>query len=270
VDCALTRRIEVLSARFLRLRLDSIAGLEENRRGVEIFDSARFVAGASLGSPDDPTLNRVVGLSGEDAEAIPPLVSWYRRKRIWPWFEVGPGDGAEALLDALAAEGAWPVGFLQVSTGPPGDIADEHDGRAGPAVVVEPVDGDAIGGFGTVLAAGHGADPAEHPDAVAEVARWHQVRGMVPLIGRIDGEMAGGAVLYAHDGAALLADSATVLGQRGRGVGTALLAERVRVAAALGCDVLAGTSRFGSPAHAAHQRAGLRGGYTRTVLHLGG
>ncbi len=268
LDTALVRRIEAAAARFHRLRLEGIAAREGNPRRVELYDGASFVAGASAARPDDPVLNRVVGLTTDDASAIAPVVSWYRRRGIWPWFEVTPAEGADTLLDALAAEGAWPVALAQVAVGVPAT----PEGAGAPEVTVEPVDGDTIGAFGATRAEGHHlvVEGDEQAEAAADVARWHQHSGMFPLLARVQGEAAGAALLYAHGGVALLADTSTLLAQRGRGVGPALLGERLRLAADLGCDVAAGAAGFGSSTHLGYQRAGLVAGYTRAILHLGG
>lgn len=229
---------------------------------MELYDQGPVVAAASGAHPDHPWINRVVDLGGVDLDEIPPLVSWYRRRGLWPWFDVGPAEGAEGVLDALAAEGAWPVGFLQVSVGAPRPIPDDGE------IVIEPVDGDTVGRFAATLAEGHSVpDPAE---VALDLGTWHQVPGLFPLLARIDDTLVGAAALYAEGGVGFLADSATLLPHRGRGVGAALLAERVRLAADLGCDVVAGVSRFGSSTHVDLQRAGLGAGYTRAVLHLGG
>jgi GNAT superfamily N-acetyltransferase len=193
-------------------------------------------------------------------------VSWYRRKGIWPWFEVGPAEGADALLDALAAEGAWPVGFVHVSAGEPQPV----DETPPEGVAVEPVDGDSVGMFAETLMAGRGVDAERLKAAAADLERWHQIPGMFPLLVRAEGVPAGAAVLFVRDGVGLLADSATLVEHRGRGVGTAGLNARVHLAADLGCYVLAGASEFGSATHLDFQRAGLVGGYTRALLHLGG
>ena len=124
VDTALARRIDQTGAIFNRLWLEGAASRDGNPHGLDFFYRGPVVAAASDEQPDNSMMNRAIDLTPDDIEYVRPLVSWYRRKGIWPWFEVGPSEGADALLDALAAEGAWPVSFTQVSVGAPLPLGD--------------------------------------------------------------------------------------------------------------------------------------------------
>jgi GNAT superfamily N-acetyltransferase len=266
VDTSLARRIDQTGAIFNRLWLEGAASRDGNPHGLDFFYRGPVVAAASDEQPDNPMMNRAIDLTPDDIEYVRPLVSWYRRKGIWPWFEVGPSEGADTLLDALAAEGAWPVGFVHVSIGAPLPLGD----GAAEGLSVEPVDGDSVGVFAEALMLGHAVEADRLKQAAADLDNWHQLPGLFPLLARADGEPAGAAVLFVREGVGLLADASTLLAQRGRGVGAALLAARIQLAAELGCEFVAGFSRFGSTTHLGYQRSGLVSGYTRAVLHLGG
>ena len=201
IDTALARRIDQTGAIFNRLWLEGAASRDGNPHGLEFFYRGPVVAAASDEQPDNPMMNRAIDLTPTTSSTCGPLVSWYRRKGIWPWFEVGPSEGADALLDALAAEGAWPVASLQVSVGAPGPLGDAMgDGRRAEGLSVEPVDGDSVGVFAETLMSGHAVEPDRLKQAAADLDNWHQLPGLFPLLARADGEPAGAAVLFVRDG----------------------------------------------------------------------
>jgi ribosomal protein S18 acetylase RimI-like enzyme len=75
-----------------------------------------------------------------------------------------------------------------------------------------------------------------------------------------------GASLRVCDGVATLCGAATHPQHRRRGVQSALLATRVRAAAAAGCDVAVVTTQPGSKSHENVQRQGFELLYTRAIL----
>src|SRR4029077_4956791 len=82
-----------------------------NPRRLSFLRRLEVLAPASEQLPSVELLNHVVGLQPAHVDYVREIVRWYRHKGIWPWFDVAPGPGSDRLLDALAAEGAWPVGF---------------------------------------------------------------------------------------------------------------------------------------------------------------
>jgi GNAT superfamily N-acetyltransferase len=98
---------------------------------------------------------------------------------------------------------------------------------------------------------------AERDFAAAGVARYLAVR---------DGDPAGGASLHIADGVAQLAGSATAPAHRRRGIQSALLAARLKDAAAAGCDIAVVTTQPGSKSQQNVQRRGFHLLYTRSVL----
>jgi len=87
------------------------------------------------------------------------------------------------------------------------------------------------------------------------------------LMGGVDGANAGTGALQMHgDGLGWLMSDATLPAFRGRGVQSALLAERLRLAAAAGCELAVAEARPGSISQRNMERLGLRVVYTRVEL----
>ena len=85
-------------------------------------------------------------------------------------------------------------------------------------------------------------------------------------LARLDGAPAGGAALRLDEGIAQLCGAATVPALRRRGVQSALLRERLEVAARRGCDLAVVTTQPGSKSQQNVQRQGFDLLYTRAVL----
>lgn len=266
VDSALAHRLDGVADSFTVAWLDAIADRPGNPRRLSILRKADVVAPASEQLPSFELLNHVIGLHPARVEDVREIVRWYRHKGIWPWFDVAPGVGSDHLLDALAAEGAWPIGFS-------GTLVGEVKHTSAPLVsdvTIERVDGAAVAEFAATLVAGHEIDHERHDDAGADVEPWLARPDTHLVTARIGGLSVGSAAIYIRDGIALLADAAVRPEARGRGVYHALLGARVQMARQLGCELMTARAPFGSPAHRYLQQIGLTSGYTRVVLRLGG
>ena len=90
--------------------------------------------------------------------------------------------------------------------------------------------------------------------------------GMERYLARRDGVVAGGGSLRIDEGVALLCGAATLPAHRRRGVQSALLDERLRSAAARGCDIAVVTTQPASKSQANVQRVGFALLYARAVL----
>jgi GNAT superfamily N-acetyltransferase len=103
-------------------------------------------------------------------------------------------------------------------------------------------------------------------DVVEHAERDFAATGLVQYLALRDGTPAGGAGLGINDGVAQLAGSATLPEHRRRGIQSALLAARLRDAAAAGCDLAVVTTQPGSKSQQNVQRRGFHLLYTRAVL----
>ena len=90
--------------------------------------------------------------------------------------------------------------------------------------------------------------------------------GLSRFVARREGVIAGGASLRLGERVALLCGAATLPEHRRRGVQTALLAARLRIAVDAGCDVAVVTTAPGSKSQENVQRQGFALLYARAVL----
>ncbi len=91
----------------------------------------------------------------------------------------------------------------------------------------------------------------------------------VCFLARIEGEAAGGAAMFLHEGVAELGSAATRPAFRRRGVQTALLRARLTAAHQMGCDLAVVVTDRGSASQRNLERAGFRLAYTKPVLVAG-
>ena len=87
------------------------------------------------------------------------------------------------------------------------------------------------------------------------------------FIATVDGESAGGATLFIHDGVAGLLGAATLPQHRRRGVQVSLMRARLAAALAAGCDLAYTITAPGSGSQRNAERAGFRVAYTRTKFY---
>ncbi|HWY27434.1 MAG TPA: GNAT family N-acetyltransferase [Candidatus Angelobacter sp.] len=90
--------------------------------------------------------------------------------------------------------------------------------------------------------------------------------GAAFLLAFVDGKVAGGAVVSAHEGVGGLFGASTLVEFRRRGVQSALLAARLAWARDRGCDVAVSITQPGSASQRNIERYGFRVAYTRTKL----
>lgn len=86
------------------------------------------------------------------------------------------------------------------------------------------------------------------------------------FIALVNGTVAGGGAVSAHEGVCGLFGASTLPEFRGRGVQTALLLARLAWATAQGCDVAVSIAQPRSTSHRNIERQGFRVAYTRTKL----
>jgi GNAT superfamily N-acetyltransferase len=207
-------------------------------------------------APDSPMLNRVVGLGVERPATEAGLdralavlgggVTFYGSR--------APSARPAELAEWLRARGLRPgwgwVTFSRTVADPPSAQTSLR--------VAQVEDGDAAAALGHIVRVGFDLPPAIEP-AIARApdagwSCWLALDGDEPV---------AAAGLYVASGAGYLGLAATLPGQRGKGAQSALLAARVRAAAAHGCSLVfteTGERRSERPSNS--YRNILRAGFT--------
>jgi hypothetical protein len=204
--------------------------------GVAIEEFEGALAFATPGHPNT-LFNRTIGLGAEHAVLVDVIVAWYRKRNIPPRLDVSPARRDPALVKALAAAGLVPGGFpffsRRILAGSPEPSPDPVPGVDVSRLVPGEED--------EFHAVARGA--WRMPDGEAERRR----RRLTLTIGRedirhylarVDGRVAGVAMLYVIDGTGYFGLAATREEFRGRGVHTAMIRHRAIDARERGCDLL--------------------------------
>jgi GNAT superfamily N-acetyltransferase len=266
---ALAARIERAECRLLA------AGAEaaRRRRAEDVFvaDVAGGVATwTGAGSP----LNKVAGLGfagALDEGALEAVESAFAARGAPVQVELScladPTVGRTLTRRGYVLENFENVLGRRLLPGGPASVAD--------GIVIEPSGPEAFAAWLDVVVTGfanpdaqgvpsHELFPREALERV--IGDLASADGFVRLLARRDGEPAGGASLRLFEGVAQLCGAATLPLHRRRGVQSALLATRLALAVAAGCDVAVVTTQPGSKSQENVQRHGFELLYTRAVL----
>lgn len=163
-------------------------------------------------------------------------------------------QGFENVLGRALEPGApRPGGEVEVTLSPPEELP----------VWIDVV----VSGFATPDAQGAASHESFPREVLEEVhTDLAAAEGFLRYSARREGRLAGGGSMRTSDGIAQLCGAATLPEHRRRGVQTALLEERLAVAAAAGCDIAVVTTQPGSKSQENVQRRGFELLYTRAVL----
>jgi GNAT superfamily N-acetyltransferase len=218
---------------------DMVEGTPPDTRAQLGLMVERQGATTILSSTGIPCLmfNRAIGLRGGDVDAAGRAVRHFCDRGIESYLlalSSGPDDALEALLAGYGVERyrrAWDV-FVRPTSTPSPEAATDLSIR--PAA---PGDGEAVG---AIVAAAFDA-PGSEPVFASTIGRprWHV------FVACDAGRVVSTAALFAAGATGYCVFAATEPASRGRGAQRALLARRLEVAAALGCDVV--TTETGEP-----------------------
>jgi len=279
---ALARRIEQAIAN------DVLASVESARESLSSpHAAATRVAGGVAGFYSaESVLNGAfgVGMSAPvEAEDVAALVAFYEERGVGAALGVCPYVDL-SLLRWLAVFGFLVTAFEMVSyrlldadSGGAGAWRDGSDVRHGAA---EALEGRVCPDGLEIRIARTGAERdewamleargfAEDVPSEADLAIAHGIarRGdALHLVGHLDGEPAGTAMMTVSDGIALLNGDSTLPAFRRRGVQQALIRARLDAAASAGCDLAVMEAAPDSASARNQERAGFRAAYARVSL----
>ncbi len=241
------------------------------RRGTDGFALPLAGGVAAFAEPDAP-FNKVVGLgfagvpSEQDMDAIECAYAAHGSPTPVELSSLADPQIAELL----GARGYRVAAFEDVL----GRTLDGDLGQSPAGIEVRPARAEELDAWVDVLVEGfaHPDDegvptPEEFPrDVVDRAERDFQNAGVTPYVALIDGDIAGGGCLHITARVAQLAGAATAPAHRRRGVQTALLSTRLRIAAQAGADLAVVTTAPGSPSQRNAQHRGFHLLYTRAIL----
>lgn len=253
----LTMRIEQVWANERAARAQGIMDRPGNPAGVALRRWGRAVAIRAGKIPASPWLNRTVNLTAAEIDHVPELIAFYREAGVTGYLELSPATASDALMAALAAQGARQCDFHCVTYGlPTVDVP-----APAPGVEVHAIGREELDTFLAVNQRGFG-EPVEHAPGLRF---WYDLPGWTLYLATVDGAPAGAAILVVEGGVGYMASGATLPQFRGRGVQKAMLYRRVADAARAGCDLLFGQCAFGSISHHNQETCGLRTAYTKAI-----
>lgn len=196
-------------------------------------------------APGSPMLNRVVGLGLDDPateERVDAALAVVPRGTR---FYVGVSPHAEppelpAWLEARGLEPGWGWMAFRRSVTAPEPATTE-------LTLVDVASGEERAAFARIVRVAYGL-----PEEVERRLRVAPDVGWDCLLALDGDEAAGAAAIYVAEGVGYLGFAATLAEHRGKGAQSALLTERIRRAAAAGCDVIlteTGEQREGLPSN---------------------
>lgn len=183
------------------------------------------------GAPDAPMLNRIVGLGVHTPASESQVDAAIAAMGTGTSYYVAVAPSAQptelpSWLEARGLEPGWGwMAFRRGVQDAPGSETDLH---------LEEVRSDEQAqAFAEIVCAGYGLPKEVEPD----VARAPDA-GWICWLALDDDEPASAAALYVAEGAGYLGFAATLPEHRGKGAQSTLLAERIRRARELGCDMV--------------------------------
>jgi GNAT superfamily N-acetyltransferase len=193
------------------------------------------------------------------ASDLDEIESFFTSRDADVMHEVSPMAGAETLA-LLCARGYKPFEISSVLY----REVEKPAAELPPEVTVGVIEGGEAALWSEVSARGWSHDRPELRDFVRQMGAVCVAREKSPcFLAEVDGEPGAAGVLSIHEGVALFAGSSTVPELRRRGLQSALLDERMKYAAAEGCDLAMMVAEARSLSQRNAERKGFRIAYTR-------
>lgn len=204
-----------------------------------------------------------LGMDGPVGDAdLAALEAVYHRRGAPARIVVCPlADGS--LIAALGRRGYVPTEFEHVTVRP---LDDATESRPPDGVDVRITSRDEAARYAAAVCPNFFEDGKATPDMMELVEVLCRVPYATSVLGRVDGQDAGGGALLIHEGLAMLAGAGTLPQFRNRGVHTAVFAERLRLAREAGCDLAVMGCTPGSISQRNAERKGFRVAYTKVVF----
>ena len=260
VDAALVRRLEATAATAC---LDQIAALR-SLDPHSAADGVRFGDGALVAMGQGRYVNRAIGvtlseLSVGDVDAIE---QFFVERGLTPMIELSSWAPTTTLAE-FSRRRYDPCWFRSVFALVPSAVSDQDSA----GVRIERVGDDDLTRWLDVFNTGFEADHGAALVANDEIGRASLlVPDSQTFLAHLDGRAVGCGSMQIVDGVAWLGGAATLPEFRRRGVQAALVAHRLRLAAALGCELAAVTALSHGPSARNIVRLGFQHTHTQVVI----
>ncbi len=248
----LSRRTEDAAAEYLLQRYTGPG----NPMGTQVLRIADMFATKVPFLKHNGLMNSVHHL--DDPALLPEILAFYAATEQPCWVTVLPYTPA-AVTDALPAAGFRVESYasMMVATPIPQPIA--------AAVEVQEIDRYELDALLDTINLGFDANPAMLENLRRNQSFWCDMSSWHLFLARVDGVPAGAAVLSIHGAVGYLAAGAVLAQFRGRGLHTALIAARLKCAAARHCTIVCGGAAWDSQSQRNQQRAGLAIAHVKTI-----
>jgi GNAT superfamily N-acetyltransferase len=259
-DIALARRLEGAEAAGAAAAAGVLARLDPSA-GATVLEAGGGVA-AFLGVGSPLTHAMGVGVNGTVTTAeLDAVEAFYGARRSATQFELSPLADL-ALFEELVRRG---YRIVELATVLARLVADEPASPGPPSVTIEVADREQAELWTRTLALGfHGNDDDPVLRRAGRVLA--ELAGSGALLVRVEGRVAGGGALAIQGSVACFFADATLVEERGRGAQSALIARRLELAGAAGCELAMATTAPGSVSQRNYERAGFRVVYTRVCF----
>ncbi|MGE0445502.1 MAG: hypothetical protein AB7P99_09755 [Vicinamibacterales bacterium] len=258
-DVALARRLERAEAEASRRFVETRARLQPDvgATWMEVAGAYAMFDGAQ--SPLTQTFG--LGLFDEVTDDhLATLESFFESRGAAVHHEVSP-LGPIDLQARLARRGYTPVEFTSVLYQ---ELPRRRVTGSSDVAVTRVSDADGQQRWAATAAAGWADVSADLADFIGGIATVNAAApGTAAFLATVDGLVAASALLWIHEGVALLAGASTVAASRGRGAQRALLDARLAAAAEAGCELAMMGAAPGSASQRNAEREGFRVAYTR-------
>lgn len=256
---ALSDRLMRVDIAYTMARMRVIEAREGNPYGI-LFRQMDGVTALMARRITFYLFNRILGLRDGQSKLLAELDDWYLENGVSCRIDIAPGDLTPALGRALTQRGYFQSGFHISVYGLPDAAAPDCD-----IEVIQVHTAELMQTFLAVYFAGWGFPESIWATAEANMRGWLAQPAWRLLLARVDGKPAAVAKLYLHDRVGYFADATTHPDFRRRGLQTALLHYRSRLAAEGGAELTYSQAEFGSSSHRNMERIGMRVLHTRAV-----
>lgn len=266
-DFGLARRLETAEGHGNAAFVDAQARREPYSGAIRTTIAGTMAMFAGVGSPITQTF--CLGIHDKPSDRdMDALERFFTSRGSQVFHEVSPHAGADVLA-MLTTRGYKPIEISNVLyqeiQGVQGARGAGAQGAQG-ALTVRQVEKHEAVIYGGLAVRGW----SEMPEVIPFIHGFalSSVEVAACFVAEHDGELIANAALFMHGGVALLAGASTVPEGRRKGAQQALLAARLRTAAAAGCDLAMVVTAAGSASQRNAERNGFRVAYTRTKWQL--